>query len=466
MTMVKAKWYVVIGALCLALSATAEADEPVPGAQQNWHQWRGPLANGVAPEATPPKEWSESSNVQWKIALPGQGESTPIVWEDQVFILTAIDTQTAGQASISDPAAAQRGSQPPRGENRRRRGRGGRGGRGGGPTTNHRFDVISIDRNSGEIRWQKTATQLVPHEGHHQNHGFASASPMTDGRHLYVSFGSRGIYCYDLDGNLIWDRDLGDMRTRNGFGEGASPVIYGDSLIVLWDTEDESFLYSLDAATGETKWKVERDEPTGWSTPLIVEHEGRTQIVTNGTVRARGTDFATGETIWECGGQSTNAIPSPVASNGMAYCMSGYTKYAAFAIPLSSVGDITGSDRVAWQHNRGTPYVPSPLLYEDRLYFTKSRASLVTCLDVATGAPLYENKRLAKMSDVYASPVAANGFVYIVGRSGTTAVLKPGADFEVVATNVLEEPIDASPAFVGNQIFLRSKQSLYCLAAN
>ncbi|MDA7980688.1 MAG: PQQ-like beta-propeller repeat protein [Pirellulales bacterium] len=466
-----------VAAVCLmASSLLAQSFDEAK--VRNWHHWRGPHANGVAPEGNPPLEWSETQNIKWKAQVPGQGISSPIIWGDRVFLATAIDTGKkpegeGGDGTAADGTAADAGGAQAQGrgqgQGRRQRGQGrrqgrGRGGRGQGqgPSTLFQFVVLCLDRNTGETIWQKTANEVVPHEGKHGDNTYASASPTTDGENLYVSFGSRGVYCFDLDGNKKWSRDLGKMRTRNGFGEGASPVIHGDTLIVAWDHEGDSSLYALNAKNGETLWQVERDEVTTWNTPLVVEHEGMAQVVVNGSV-SRSYNLANGELVWECGGQVTNPIPSPVAKDGTVYCMTGYRGHALYAIPLSSKGDVTDSESIVWSRNDGTPYVPSPLLYGDLLYFTKSNNAILTCVDAATGDVKYENERLRGVRGLYASPVGAAGRVYITGRGGSTLVVEHGEALNVLATNVLDEPIDATPAVVGNQIFLRGSGHLYCI---
>jgi outer membrane protein assembly factor BamB len=330
---------------------------------------------------------------------------------------------------------------------------------------------MSLDRATGNVIWQQTANEQVPHEGFRQgDNSFASGSPTTDGQYLYASFGSYGIYCYDLEGRPIWQRDLGDMRTRNSFGEGASPTLHGDRLVVNWDHEGESFIVSLDAKTGDTQWKVSRDEPSSWATPLVIEHQGRTQVIVNGTNRVRSYDLANGEVIWECGGQTVNVIPTPIASDGIAVCMTGFRGSAIFAIPLDAKGDLTDSDKTTWYHDGttpykpGSPYTPSPLMDGGLLYFLKSNSAILSCLTFKSGEVVYDNQRLPSLRGVYASPVAAAEQIYIVGRNGTTAVLKRAPQFELVATNIIDDPIDASPAIVDNEIYLRSKQHLYCIA--
>lgn len=336
---------------------------------------------------------------------------------------------------------------------------------GGQPPTNfYQFVVLCLDRNTGETIWQKTATEIVPHEGHHPTGSYASSSPITDGKNLYVWFGSPGLFCYDLDGNLKWQRDLGDFRTAFSFGEGASPALYGDTLVINCDHEGQSFITAIDANTGDPKWRVDRDEGTTWDTPLIVEYDGKAQIVVNASNRARGYDLETGAVLWECGGQASGPIASPVANDKLTFCMTGQRGFALYAIPLDSQGDITGTDKIAWHRDSGTPYVPSPLLYNGRLWFTKSRNAILSCVDAQSGEVLIDEKRLPDMDSLYASPVGAAGRIYIPSREGTTAVVKEGDELEILATNALDDTFDASPAVVGDELYLRGQNHLYCIA--
>jgi outer membrane protein assembly factor BamB len=432
---------------------TANTEAPPSDRLDNWHQWRGPNASGLAPKGDPPLQWDESTNVKWKVEIPGSGSSTPIVWGNRIFLLTAIKTE-ANPNATEQPADANPNQ---------------RGGRRGGfrmstptPTTLYEFVILCLDRESGETLWQEVANSEVPHEGHHPSHGYASASPTTDGQFLYASFGSRGFFCYDLDGKFQWKRDFGDMATKIGFGEGTSPVIHGDSLIVNWDHEGDSFIACLDPTTGDENWRVNRDEGTTWATPLIVEQNGTTQVVTTASKRTRSYDLANGNLIWECGGQAGNPIPSPVALDGVVYCMTGFRGFALHAIPLDAAGDITGSGKLAWQRDDAAPYVASPLLYDDLLYFTKERNGILFCVNATNGEVHYGNKRLP-LDMLYASLAGAAGKIYITGRDGKTVVLKHGREYEVLATNQLDEGIDASPAIVGTQLFLRGNKHLYCI---
>jgi outer membrane protein assembly factor BamB len=445
--MLDSKWYRVTRRTWIMLIAVAiPLAMALSDARGDWPHWRGPLANGFSPDADPPTEWSETKNVQWKVALPGQGTSTPIVWEDQVFVLTAIPTdKRSGEVPPAD-------QQPQR------------------PfgikfaDTIYRFVVISLDRRTGEKLWERTAAEVVPFQGHHPDNSFASASPVTDGKYLYVPFGSQGYYCFDLAGNLRWKRDLGPVVTRLSFGEAASPVIYEDSLIITRDNEEQSRILVLDATTGETRWQAERDEPSAWATPLVVEHEGRVQVVTNASNRVRSYDLKTGDLIWECSGQVSNVTPSPVVLGDVVLCMSGYRGAALQAISLSASGNVDNTESLLWQRGRSTPYVPSPLLFGQRLYFNKSNDNILTCLDAKTGEPIFEEIRVDALRGIYASPVGAAGRVYFLDRDGTTLVISAEANSpDPLAVNRLDDYFDASPAIVGKQMFLRGKQFLYAL---
>ncbi len=432
--------------LCVCVWATSHTAQHARGDDSaniahNWHQWRGPRADGVSPHGRPAVRWSPIHNLAWRVDLPGRGSSTPIVWGERIFLLTAVPTDRPADPPV--PADPRSKTRP--------------------PAQYFRFSVLCLNRATGRTIWQRTVNESVPHEGRHPTNGYASASPTTDGTHLYVSFGSRGIYCLDQNGNTVWKRNLGRMRTRYGWGEATSPALHGDSLVVNWDHEDQSFLVVLDKRTGQTRWKLDREEPTTWATPLIVQSAGKSQIVVSGTRRVRSYDLVDGALIWQCGGQTVNAIPSPLAASGVVYCMSGYRGAYACAIPLNSTGDLTDTDRILWRHDQGTPYVPSPVLDQGRIYFTRSNTGLLTCLDAQSGKPLFTRKRLPGISGMYASPVVADGRIYFVGRDGTTTVIRAGREFEVLATNRLNVPIDASPAIVGEQLYLRASSALYCI---
>ncbi|MFQ5640205.1 MAG: PQQ-binding-like beta-propeller repeat protein [bacterium] len=426
--------------------------------EKNWPQWRGPHANGVAPYGNPPVEWSESQNIKWKIEIPGKGHATPIVWGDLVFVLTAIETDKV----VEKPVAQQEQSQQNRPGRRRRRGGWMRGIQ---PKQVLKFTILAINRQDGKIVWQRTSREELPHEGTHNTGSWASNSGLTDGKHAFAFFGSRGLYCYDMQGNLQWQKDLGDMQIKLGFGEGSSPALYGDKIVINWDHENQSFITALDKNTGKEFWKVDRDEGTSWSTPIVVEHDGKQQVIVSATKRIRSYDLATGKVIWECGGMTRNAIPSPVYADGIVYVTSGFRGSSLLAIRLADAkGDITDSNALVWKHDRDTPYTPSPLLYKDSLYFLKVNTQILSCFNAKTGEAYYNKQRLEGIQGVYASPVAAQNRVYFVGRNGTAVVVKHGPEPEVLATNTLEDGFDASPAIVGKEIYLRGNKYLYCIA--
>lgn len=487
--------------LCSLFASQLSAGDFKHDKMKNWPQWRGPTANGVAIDANPPLKWDEKTNIKWKVAIPGESSATPIVWGDKVFVIAAVKTDKKGKVDPNAKAQPQRKRQTftkkqieefrkrfakrrkqnqQAGGNRKtgktqRKGRSGgrqrRGGRRGffgfgsrTPTNIYKFNVICLDRKSGKVVWQKTANEVLPHEGKRSDASFAPCSPVTDGKNLYVSFGSRGIYCYDLNGNLKWKRDLGKMDIVMSFGEGTSPVVHNGTVIVNWDHQGDSFIYALDSETGKNKWKVARNERTTWATPLIVEHKGRTHVITSASNRIRSYDLETGKVIWECSGMTRNVIPSPLASNGYVYCFSGFRGNSGMAISLDSKGDVSDSDKVLWHVDRGTPYVPSPLLYGEQIYYLQRNSGILSSVDVKTGKQLFANKRLPDLRTVYASVVGAGGYVFITDRSGATRIVKHGPKFESIGTNKLEAVINSSPAIVGNQIFMRSNTHVYCIS--
>ncbi len=428
-------------ALVLLTGPQLAADEVA----NNWHQWRGPEANGVSRTATPPIMWGEDKNIAWKVPIDGNGGSTPIIWQDRVFLLTAINTGKV------DPSVPRPEDQPERVFGIKF------------PNTSYQFVVLCLDRGTGKERWRQVATERVPHEGHHNDNDFASASPTTDGKRLYCWFGSAGLYCYDLSGNKLWERDLGKAYMGASLGEGCSPVVHDGKIVIVRDHAKQSTIEVLDAKTGKTRWKKDRDEGNAWATPRIVSHSGKTQVITTASNFIRSYDLENGDLVWKCSGLTGNSIPAPVVDGDYVYCMTGYKGYSAMALPLAAKGDISNSDSIKWSNKRGTPYIPSPVLYDEMLYFTQSNQAILSCLDTKNGDAIIDRTRLNGVSNIYSSLVGADDRVYIAGRNGTTLVLKRSNDLEVIATNRLDERIDSSPALVGKQLFLRGEKSLYCI---
>lgn len=413
---------------------------------------------GTAPHGDPPIEWSESKNVRWKVGIPGLGHATPIVWGDRVYIQTAVKTDK--KVESREPAQQE---PTPQGRD------GGRAQNWMGsvtPTHIHEFIILALDRRTGQIVWQRVLREELPHEGGHKDASQASNSPVTDGEHIIAYFGSRGLYGLDMQGNLLWEKDLGKMQTRRGFGEGSSPALYGDTVVVNWDHEDQSFIAVFDKNTGEERWKVDRDEPTSWSTPLVVTVDGRPQVITSATNRIRSYDLTSGSMLWHVGGMTGNVTPSPVAAEGTAYFASGFRGSALIAVRYGKAqGDITGTPALAWIYEgKSTPYIPSTLLFKDALYFLSENKPILSCVDARTGKAHY-TERLEGLQGVFASPVSANGRVYVTGREGKTAVIQHGHEFKVLATNSLDDGFTASPAIVDKEIYLRGHKYLYCIAA-
>jgi outer membrane protein assembly factor BamB len=410
-----------------------------------WPQWRGPLANGVAPFARPPVHWSETQNVRWKIPLPGKGHSSPVITGRYLFVTAAIPVGAA-QPPVYDHAPGTHDNVP--------------------VTHRHQFVAMAINRADGRALWQKSLREEFPHEGGHETGSLASNSPVTDGERVYIFFGSRGLYCLDLKGEVLWKKDLGQMTTLHAHGEGSSPVLYRDSLVLCWDHEGESALYLFDKQTGRQRWKVVRDEKTSWSTPLVIEHENRAQIVVSATQRVRSYDLETGRLLWECAGLSRNVVSSPVAGSGMVIAGNSYDWQAMLAIRLAGArGNITDTEHVAWKLNRLTPYVSSPLLYDDTLYFLRHNQNILSRLDPLTGKPRGEPLRLEGIRDfIFASPIGAAGRIYVTARDGATVVLRHDRENAILAVNQLNDVFSASPAAAGDELYLRGERYLYCLA--
>ena len=395
--------------------------------ERNWPHWRGPAQNGMVLHGNAPLEWSEEKNVKWKAAIPGLGHATPIIWEDKIFVLTAT------------PAAS--------GERRLA------------------FTVLCLDRQTGKTLWSQVARNDVPHQEIQPTNSHSSGSPVTDGEHLIVPFGSYGLYCYDLQGSRIWEKDLGKVQVT--WGEGSSPALAGDVVIVVQDNEEASYVFAFDKRTGQELWKKPREEKSSWTTPLVLNRGDKTQVIINGATAVRSYDPATGDVLWQCSGLGVNVTPMVVVDETTVYAMSGQrTSPMAMAIQLGGSGDLTGTAAVLWKLNRGTPYAASPLLYDGLLYFVQHVTPILTCVDALTGKPHFAQQRLEGLTTVYASPIGINNRVYIAGLDGTTLVLEKSKELKVLASNKLDDSFAASPAVVGNELFLRGRSHLYCLTEN
>ncbi len=422
-------------AVCSVWLFSSLAGGPAP-AESTWPYWRGPAADGMA-VGDAPLHWSGTQNVRWKTEIPGLGNSSPVVWGDLIFLTTAVKT--------GSPAGGGSGSQ-----------------------AEHKFEVLCIDRKTGRVLWQRTAKTAVPHEGFHSTYGsFASNSPVTDGKYIYAFFGSRGMYCYDMNGRLIWQKDFGvQMRMKLSFGEGTAPVLAGNRLILVFDHEGDSFIVALDKNSGREIWRASRDEKSNWSTPLVVEYNGRKQVVVSASGKVRSYDLETGRLIWECGGLGANTIPQPVYQDDLVFVMSGYRNPMLLAIRLGREGDLTGSDAIVWRQTKGNSYTPSPVLSDNKLYVLTD-TGMISCYNARTGVPFYHQVRLPKAYSFKSSPVGANGKLYLASENEDVIVLRMGEKLEVLATNTMtDEVFIATPAIAGGEIFLRSQKRLYCIHGN
>ncbi len=406
---------------CLALPIVA-----APAVAENWSHWRGPTGNSVSADAQPPIQLDAASNLRWKVAVEGSGSGSPVVWGDRVYVTSALAV-------------------------------------GGG---RQRFLVHAFDRQSGDRVWQTAVGEAIPHEPTHSTNTFASASPCTDGERIYAYFGSWGLHALDSGGGLLWQRDFGDLEMRNGFGEGASPALWRDRLFVPWDHEGASKLFAVDKTNGRTLWSVDRDEPSNWGTPLVVAAAGGAQVVVTGENHVIAYDVQTGSELWRCGGQTSRPAASPVAGDGIVFVASGFRGSFGGAFDPAGRGDLADSASVIWSVDDDTPDIASPTLSGRRLYYTKAKTGILTCVDVATGQPFYERQRLPEIGTLYASPVVAGGHVYFSDRDGTVVVIRDDETFQVVAVNQLPEGIDATLAPVDRQLIIRGSGHLWCFESD
>lgn len=434
--------------LALALApAWARAQEQRPPESrlpERWPAWRGPLGTGFAPGADPPRTWSETQNLRWKAPLPGVGHSTPVLWGERIFLTAALPVGEAFEPRHDSAEGAHDGV---------------------AVTHRHAFVACAFDRRDGELLWQRTLVEAIPHEGGHETGSYASASPVTDGEIVFAHFGSRGLYALDLGGTVLWTAELDLLHTKHAHGEASSPALHGDTLVVVGDHEGESFLVAYERTTGEERWRVARDEETTWSSPIVIEVDGGAQVVVSGTKRVRGYALESGELLWQCGGLSQNVVATPVFGDGLLYAGSSYEKQALIALSLSGArGELEGSEHLRWVRRRSTPYVPSPLLADGKLLFLNHYQGFLVQVDGASGEELGRPLRLPGVDAVYASPVAAAGRIYVLDRSGLCVVLAQGEPPKEIARNRLDDRFSASPVLVGRELFLRGERFLYCLA--
>jgi outer membrane protein assembly factor BamB len=420
----------VVRRVILGVSTILFLGALVNAAGGDWAYWRGPNADGMA-RGDAPLRWSDTEGIKWKATVAGRGFSSPVVWGDRIFLTTAVP---------SDAAAAR------------------------ARLVEHRFVVLCYDRNTGKLLWERVARTETPHESYHPTYGsFASISPVTDGTHVYAFFGSRGLYAYTLDGRLAWQKDFGRLTMFNTFGEGAWTWLEDDTLLVVLDHEGDSFLVALDRHTGRERWRVPRQGNTNWSGPYVTTVNGRKQVIVSATREVVGYDFATGRRIWWARGLGQNTIPQPVAAGGLVIVMSGFRNPNLMAIRLGRQGDLTGTDAIVWENRRGNSYTPSPVLHDGILYMLTD-SGLLSALDAKTGTPHYLQQRLPKPYQFKASPVGANGKLYLATETDDVVVVRMGPTFEVLRTNTLQgQTFIASPAIAEGEIYLRGENTLFAI---
>jgi outer membrane protein assembly factor BamB len=421
--MTSRRFPVSLPAAALLLQASLLA---APG---DWPAWRGPNHDGMA-RGDAPLRWSDTEHITWKAAIPGKGHSSPVVWGDRIFLTTAVPAGPAGAGSLPE----------------------------------HRFLVLCLDRKTGKPLWERVARVATPHQPHHHQYGsFASNSPVTDGTRVYAFFGSRGLYAFTVNGDPVWQKDFGQQRMFMNFGEGAWTALDGDTLVVVWDHEDASFVVALDAATGRERWRTPRQGNTNWSGPYITTVNGRKQVIVSASREVCAYDFGTGALVWKATGLGQNTIPAPVAEGGLTFVMSGYRNPNLMAIRLGREGDLTGTDAIVWQNQRGNSYTASPVLHQGKLYVLTDNGML-SVFDAASGKPFYHQQRLPKPYSFKASPVGANGKLYLASENDDVIVVKMGETFEVLATNTLtDQTFIATPAIIDGEIYLRSQTTVFAI---
>ena len=429
--------FVAVG---LVATATATAQ---------WPQFRGPGGSGVA-EGAPPTTWNlgSSTRIAWKTGIPGLGHSSPVVWGDRIYVTTAVSL--AGEA----PLDVRHGGVSMAADNERQA-----------------WKVLALDRASGRIVWERTAYDGVPRVKRHLKASHASATPATDGTHVVALFGSEGLYCFDAAGTLLWTQDLGAMNTGLVGDEGvqwgpaSSPIIHGPLVIVQNDRQRESFLAAYELSTGEQVWKVERDEFPSWATPLVINGATGAELVVNASKFVRAYDPMTGRELWRMAdGETQVKVPSPIAGPGSVIVTGGYPRGSRpiYAIKPGSRGaiDTAAAQGFAWRGEKGSPYVPTPLVYGKELYVLADNGVL-TVYDAATGERRYQQRLDETPLGFSASPVGAGGHVYLASEDGDVFVVKAGPVFEVVARNDMNESLMATPAIAGPMLVVRGRTHVF-----
>ncbi len=419
--------------------------------ERQWSQYRGYLSSGSLDDADLPVSWDLGSNenVLWKTELPGLGLSSPVIWGEKLFITSAIST-----SDDDGLKAGIYGSIESVDDN-----------------SEHEWKLFCINKNSGEIIWEKISFRGIPEQKRHPKSSHANCTVATDGKYVVAFFGSEGLYCYDLEGNLIWKKDFGVLRSaffRVESAEwefGSSPIIYDGRVIIQCDVMEDSFIATYDLKSGKELWKKERDEYPGWCTPNIYTDNGKVRIAVNGFKHRGGYDLETGEEIWKMSGGGDIQIPTPVVGNELIYFNSSHgPKSPILAIKKNSRGDITldegqtTNSYVKWSIPRGGSYMQTLLAYDGFLYNLDWNGRF-TCYDAENGEEIY-NKKMGRSSSFTASPVASDGRIFIVSDKGAVYVVKSGKEFEILSNPKLNDVCMVTPAITDGIIFFRTQKGL------
>jgi outer membrane protein assembly factor BamB len=434
---------------CLLITVALLGSTATAKVSTNWPQWRGPDGQGVSVETGLPIEWSNTKNVKWKTPLAGRGHSSPIVWGKKIFLTTALDGEVIPGRTPGVTHKMSDGSDFVHPD-------------AVGANLKHTFKVICVDRDTGKILWERVAYEGPVYDSRHKKASFASSTPATDGKYVFAFFGSEGLYAYDFKGTLLWKQQFNKLGTAS-VGYGVSPILYENLVILQCDDSGlNSFIVAFDKKTGKEAWRVPRKVDVTWSTPVLVHTPARTELVASAAEAIIAYDPLTGKELWRHKGLESNAVPTAVVSKDLVVVTSGYPTKIALALRGGGSGDVTGTSRLVWSYNKGTAYVPSPILYGDYVYLMTDRG-LLTCLDAKTGKMEYEGARVPKATTFMASPVAYEGKILLTSEEGDTYVLKAGPKHEVIRTNSLGEPVYASPAIADGKIFIRGQENLYCI---
>jgi outer membrane protein assembly factor BamB len=431
--------------LCLAIeSALAKVST-------NWRQWRGPEGQGVSVEKGLPAEWSETRNIKWKTAIAGLGHSSPIVFGKRIFLTSALDGEVipGRPAGVTHKLLDGTDFVHPDAV---------------GANFRHTFKVICLDRDTGKIIWEKVAYEGPVHDSRHKKASFASSTPATDGKYVFAFFGTEGLYAYDFSGKLIWKRDLGKLGTAS-VGYGVSPILFNNLVIMQCEESGgNSFIAAFDKKTGNEVWRAPRKVDLTWSTPVLVRSAKGIELVTAAIEAIIAYDPATGKELWRHKGLDSNAVTTPVVMNDLVIVTSGSPHKVVLALKSGGSGDVTGTSQLAWSYNKGTAYVPSPIVYGEYLYLMTGNGS-ISCLDAKTGKIQYEAVRVPKATMFTSSPVAYEGKILITSEEGDTFVVQAGPKHQILRTNSLGEPVYASPAISDGKLFIRGEKHLFCIEA-